>query len=528
MIKLVSNSVLSLYDSVYTNNDWLIKYEYNEAWSSKIKNIIDAYLIANQCVLYGSKSVELTIQSKRNNNMFKLKTGDYDVYSPRPKQQMIELYELLKKENFVWSARCVFARHHGTSTLYVNDNKIIDFTYMDQHTLDILPTFKTIQGIKCVSHLISISSYFSVLSDPESVYMIPKTTEKLNLLCSEFPFKFSVDQLQSGNIFNNSKKCRFIAQFTKCLEDLEALNNISPDQIPKYSQLIKSEKQFSLHKHASLKPRRASVDAEHESDTNFIEIINESTNLPSFYRYAKPSNEKYFYTGSIAAYTFISAFGDNINLGKESLSKDTLISCIFDEDIEVYVENLDIAVYNISQNFKDSAQIECSMPILTEYRCMFSRAIKLKFQEIGQTVYMYELSNQRFAEIVNVKFPHGRNISNIKCSSYMFLMSHLLLKMALFGKSKYTQYSNLITVLSSLSNRNQSHPIFRPSHFSPIYIVGNRQAILRTNENFDSVDSTNNGVSSSRSSEKAMGSVETRKSEYHDGIKININYDLLI
>ena len=575
MFKLISDSVLALYNRVYTNNEWLAKYEYSDPISIKIKDIIEQYLILNKCLLYGSKAVELMIQSKRTNNMFKLKIGDYDVYSSTPKKQIIELYEIIKKQPYVWNARCSFARHHGTSTLYVNDNKIIDFTYMDQNVINNISKNKSKNGLYYISPLISMSSCCSVLSDPESVYMIPKATEKLTLLCIEFPFRFTLDQqpdnpkqksrnslrnkdrlsddiaeaslshppgrredegVKSNSLawseqpFANNKRCEFISKLTNSLEES---NDIDEALVHTYFNKLKdTNTPFVLPRIAETVIYRSSSEtSENSNNEKIFEYINEHTNLPSFNRYVKPSTTKYFYSGSVAAYVFMSAFSDNIIIGNDMLPKDKILSLIFEQDIEIYVENINVAILKIIKYFYPThsmLNIEYSKPLISSFPCIYSKAVKLHFRKAypsssdgikdsDQVVYLYELNSQRFAQIVNIQFPNKIEIKNLKCSCYIFLMSHFLFKMSFEKREtdlsnqnrKFLMYSNLVAALSFIAIKNQSHQIFRPCHFSSIYVVGNKKAIIQSNYNIKE-----NSI--------------MRSNESLSDLAINIKYDILV
>lgn len=547
MFKLVSDSVLSLYNNAYTNSDWLTKYEHGEIWSQRIRKIIEEYLSKNMCILYGSKSIEFMIQLRNNNNMFKIKIADYDVYTTRPRQQLLELYELFKNENsFVWSVNCAYARHRGTCTLYVNDTRIIDLTYVDRQTFRLMPTFESLNRIRCVSYLVSMSAYTSVLSDTESLYMIPKTVEKLKLLSNEYPFRFFLNKDDNpSNIFSqNSNIVSLISKLTNILD--VTLKNV--DKIPSYTHYLEKEKSTTMQspkdelnkndnetcisdlKYITLKGDTHIIsDAKGEVDTT--ETINENTKLPSFHRYVKPSNDDYFYTGSIAVYSFISAFGDNIQLGNNKLTKDQLVSYLFDNTIELYVENVNLAIYKIANAFKNE-RVECCLASPREFPSMYSNAVRLHLIDYNVSIYLYELTSQRFIEVVNVIFPSGESINHMKCSCYSFLLSHILLQMALggssnqartqlHGKPSYEKYSSLVSILSAISNRYQSFPAFKPLYsILSKYTVGNRKSLNRSN------DAIHGEVNNTARNNDDTYNSHTNSSNSKKHVKFNINYDL--
>lgn len=473
MYKLLSENMLTLYSDVYTNNIWLTKYENGESWTQRSHIIINKYLskYRGHCVLYGSKSVELMLQARRNNTLFKLKINDYDVYSSRPKQVINDLYEIFKQESYAWNVHCAFARNHGTCTLYVNDNRLIDITYMNQKTLDILPTFDSINGIRCISYLMSMSACTSVLADIESVYMIPKTIEKLRLLCNEYTFKFNSNDINTINIFDDKKYCKIIHEIAKSLDSTVNNNSLN------YIQALNGNEILEFKDGKNIKNITINALIDTRPDEKNIEIINENTKLKSYRCYIEPSKHRYFFTGSIACYIFMNVFGNNININNEYINSDKMVKYLFDNDIELYVENINLILNKLIETF---SSVKCEVKPPIEFPCMFSASVRVLVDN-KYVIYLYELTHERFIETVNVQLPYNLYISNFKCTCYIFLISHLLLKMAIYDKTRYSKYSNIISLMTLIANKNRTNSIFKP-HTSNKFTAGNRKSLIKSND----------------------------------------------
>lgn len=315
MYKLLSELSLSLYSDVFVNTNWLEKYEKLDLFQKRSIEILNSFLSSNKsnCILYGSKCTELHLQTK--NQSFKMNISDYDIFSSKPKQHINELYKQFIKEPYVWSASCSFAKNHGTCTLYINEKKIVDITYMNQQTIELHP-FIELSNIRCLPYTMQMSSLTSLLSDIESVYMIPKTVDKLRLLITRYPFKFDNSILSHVNILEHDSVAKLILRISS------AFNKF------KQSDFIKIPKIFDL------KEGRVFIENDeikhtnnyiqfNEYDTNATELesIHPISGFPSFRRYTQPSLHRYFFTGSLAAYLYISAFGDNIQIGNSHIPK---------------------------------------------------------------------------------------------------------------------------------------------------------------------------------------------------------------
>ena len=168
MIKLFTNYTLDYFKNNNKNNDWLSLYDKltNDNNFNSFKSIIENFIIDNNCIIYGSKAVELAIKSKFYN--FKMKVNDYDVFTPSPKSLLIKLYNELKNSNTIYSLKCLKSRVPGTFTLFINEIKMIDFTFINKDIFYQLPINKTENNMKYIIPTLSIANYTSILSNTQT------------------------------------------------------------------------------------------------------------------------------------------------------------------------------------------------------------------------------------------------------------------------------------------------------------------------------------------------------------------------
>lgn len=491
MFKLFSPTFFSFYADAHTNREWLMKYRIGNAWIRDAHNTIDNYLRDNNshCLLFGSKAVEYAIRANRNNNTFKMQTNDYDVFSSQPKKTIIDIYNKLKTNKNIWNLNCSFARNQGTCTLFINEIKLIDVTYLNQNLIAVCPTRFSSTGIRFIAHTLLLSACTSILADVESVYMIPKTLAKLRILCDEFYFKLHIDKTNSYNIYaQDSTLCTMIGIIS------DAVNKPYDATLPIYQYYKKIE---SLNKNdvstnsLDLTKFDDSIKQSNRHDSIELEIIHPQNGLPVFYRQTMPSVHRYFYIGSLAVYAYIHAFG-NVT----EYSKDSLLSSIFTPDIEMYVESVDYIIHAIRNAIiarRPRSTLECYLVVPREFPCMYTRSVRICIDQ-KYNIILYELTHERFIEIVEFKLPTFNSNLRVNCSCYPFLISHLLWRMSIYEKLNgasndiYSKYSNIISVLSVICNNNINRSdklsnVFRPHIDNTGYAsIGNPRSIHKTNE----------------------------------------------
>ena len=103
------------------------------------------------------------------------------------------------------------------------------------------------------------------------------------------------------------------------------------------------------------------------------------------------------------------------------------------------------------------------------------------FNEKRSDIDIINLETGDRLEKTNLKLAN-MTINGVYCSSYIFLLSHILFKLVLYGKSDYIKYSNLICILSNIASKHSYHSIFKPSHFSSKYTAGNKKSIYKSND----------------------------------------------
>lgn len=493
MYKLMSESSIINYRNYYINNEWLSSYSLSNSWSKNAHNLIEEFISKNNCILYGSRAIDLLFKYNQINTNNTLKPNDYDLYSTRPKLLITELYNIFKPQQYIYSLRCSFAKNHGTCTLYINEIRFVDVTYVSPSTYDAISTYKLTNGIKVMTYGGLISSLACILADVDGVYMMPKIIDKLALLVNYFPFRFNIKELETSTcIFNNEQFCSFVIKLMKVLDRPSDI----ADSFAYVNDIIQNGK-LTINKNEHSRK----IDRIDKSiDNKDIEIINEQTQLPSFYRLKKDNITGYFFAGTIALYTLLDQYGTDIYINNNHILKSQLFSSLYDDNIDIFVENIDYTLTKIIASFKNDT-IECKLVTPKDYPNMYNNAINININN-KYSINLYELTTER--PINNIYFKLTNNKINIAC--YMFLLSHLLLKINQNNKIKY---SNILVILSNISNANQLQTIFRPNSIGNI-TIGNRKSILNSNENLQN--------------DRRQDKMQKSDKPY----KININYDLLV
>lgn len=156
--------------------------------SIKVRDIILDYCKQNKRKLYGGFAVNTLIIDKNPQDAFysDLDRPDFDIYSPDPIQDIINVCNILHKQGFK-HVNASEAQHSGTYKIFQNFKEYCDFTYVPNNIYNRLP-FKEINGL-LISHPIWITiDYFRIFTDPSISYRIlPKAFKRFYLLQKYYP-----------------------------------------------------------------------------------------------------------------------------------------------------------------------------------------------------------------------------------------------------------------------------------------------------------------------------------------------------
>ncbi len=159
-------------------------------WFENVMTIIKRFAVRNQRIIYGGFAILLNIQRKDRNVVLPL--NDIDMFSPAPIDDLHRLVKIIAKNDYCYKTRTALARHSNTYTLFVNDRKVLDISYLDPTKTDSYGYYKAPfynSEIFFVRTYISYIDYFSILSDVSSVWLIEKTITKINQLQNYYPFR---------------------------------------------------------------------------------------------------------------------------------------------------------------------------------------------------------------------------------------------------------------------------------------------------------------------------------------------------
>lgn len=166
-------------------NYYNYKDDYLE-WKDDCFNEIEKFIIQNKKIVYGGYALILNICQK--DNVYNKKFNDIDIYTCTPKQDLNYLIEIFKEKKYCWKVRASNARHIGTFTLFINEKKISDISYIDYENFIKIPIIKNKNGLKFVNYNMIYLDYFSILSDIESTFSMTKVIERIKILQTYYPY----------------------------------------------------------------------------------------------------------------------------------------------------------------------------------------------------------------------------------------------------------------------------------------------------------------------------------------------------
>lgn len=384
-------------------------------WINNCFKLIDKFIEQNKCIVYGSKALLLAFNYYNIKNIPNIKNADIDLYSIKPKYDISLLYNLIIKQDYCWSAKIIAARNNGTFTLFVNEVKFVDCTYIDKFIYDNILTLKY-NNIKFCNVYCILSDYLSIMSDNESKYIIDKTINKINLINSFFSFK----------------KQNITSEFNFDYNMLVNLNNLLQSKINNnnidYLKILFKTPIINIDNNGNC-ININNVELIQDNCNMINKTINGNKNdLPYFYKYTENINT-YCFTGSIVCFLLAHKFKYNIPLYNK---------------IEIYVTNINYYIPYFCKLTNNNIQIELGY----KWGTLFNTFVKLTFDQYE--IYLYELSKQRYYFIYN-SFP---------CSNFMFLFSHLLINATIFDNYNYNIYIAILNKLVELQNKYLLDNIF--------------------------------------------------------------------
>ena len=382
-------------------------YKYNELFNIKeILEEIVIYCSRNRLLIYGGYALSKNINIKKNivgsnvkNNNVKVITSeileyeDIDVYSSNPADDLNGLLKTMLKKTFVKSVVYKRAKHEGTYTLFVNQIKVMDMTFIDLTILSNMNYNEIIEYIKNKKYIIRVVVPFitfvdllSVLESNDSLFRIEKTQIKLFNLQTSFPIKnnnFSFNELKTINFdFDN-----FINKLISIKDSLKS-EFIKPQNINEY----RSIKRADLYKQAF----------------KFVDV-------------------KYdFVISGLYAYYLLA------NKSKSNIPFDKLF------ELDIYITD-EIFFLKIKEYFDEE-----NISYLIE--------TKKGWSNFSQNYFSLILDNDFIINLYILdKEKYYLKYDNIKISSLLFLKSHLLLKSNIYNKNNNKVYNKCLYDLNLLN-----------------------------------------------------------------------------
>lgn len=435
MIKLFTNYTLDYYKSTNKNNDWLSIYDKlnNDELFLNFKNIIIQFLIDNGCIIYGSKAVELAIITKFNN--FKMKINDFDVYTPYPKSLIIKLYEIIKSSKYInniYSLKCSKSRTPGTFTLFINESKLVEFTYTNKELFNQLPILKYKNNLKYINPNLSIANYTSILSNTQTYYQYQKTLDILSILSENFYLKlYSFNNVSITNDKFDNKFINDLSTYLNKHVNKEIYNSINFTDILNKNGFIDNISDIQGID-------KLNID-KNDKNNNEKDNVNEISinDLPLLYKFT-PTLNNYFFTGICAVNLLIKKFSSYINVLN------------YENVYEIYTSSINSYICQLYMFF-NKKNIKITQSNLNNYPFVFKNCVIIEIDKYK--IILYELATEYMYNELN---------SLYHCSSYTFLISHLLICANLLYKSDFKIYNDVLYYFIKIANDHRLDNIFHP------------------------------------------------------------------
>lgn len=159
------------------------------ATAQKAEKMVLGFISKRKRKIYGGYALNRVIEHKNRTDAFydEHTMPDIDFYSPKPIPDLIEVSNMLADAGF--KVRAAEAFHHGTYKIYLNDQELVDITYVPANIFHRMP-FIEIGGINYIHPNFMIIDYLRMITDPMSSYFrIEKSFNRLMLMQKHYPLK---------------------------------------------------------------------------------------------------------------------------------------------------------------------------------------------------------------------------------------------------------------------------------------------------------------------------------------------------
>ena len=184
----------------------------SEETTKHMVRIVETFLKKNDLLLYGGTAINAFLPASDKFYNYKYELPDYDAYSPTPIEHAKELADIYVKEGFL-DVEAKAGVHHGTYKVFVNQNSIMDLTYLHPELYtSLLKHSKLTLGLYYVPvNFLRMSCYLELSRPMGDISRWEKVYKRLSKLNKFYPLVF--------------KKCNTVPQRRKMKEEEVLLFN---------------------------------------------------------------------------------------------------------------------------------------------------------------------------------------------------------------------------------------------------------------------------------------------------------------
>lgn len=413
MMKMITPSEKNYYNQIIATYNMSDRYGSNLKWKQLCMNLVEEYISNKKCIIYGSRAIELSIQQKQKH--FKMKVNDIDILSVQPKQDAINIYNILIKKEYCWSVRISHVPHHNIFSIFVNEIKLVDLTHIQFETFKNILSMKVGQ-LKICSPYFSLMDLYSIISDKESIYLLQKTLDKMEIIQNYYTFKYIENVNEIEPTFTHLKEIT---------NEMDSPFNIIID----YKKMALQNNTIKINQNGDIVSENSYIHTITNKKDEFTTMKND---LPTYCKYTQVT-PGYFFTGSVAARQYGLYFKTNIYMKN---------------NYEIYVTDINFYIKSLCKLSKLT-----TVEYMNSFKPMYTSSVKLTLEidNMSIQIYLYELTKMRQYVI----------IGGVRCSCINFLHSHNLMNATCLDRDNYQLYINTSYVLLQLHHKYHHDDIFK-------------------------------------------------------------------
>ena len=375
----------------------------------KIFNIVIDFIIKKRRKVYGGFALNEMLKDIGSNDTFYSEDDheihDIDFYTPDPINDLIDLCDIIFKENIaLYEIAGREAQHSETYSLFVDGTLYCDLSYVPKNIYNKMP-FKEL-GNKIVSihpHFMWID-YLRILSEPiNSWWRIDKSIERFTILQNNFKLPQNLSPIKVNKSDMDSKIClNAILQFLVNKKTTVVIGYYAYNYLLQYSNIVNTNNlsRTKSKKKGEHRVRDSNFNIQF-TDIPYYEFIstdykNDSLKLLELLRKLFPDDEKMI--SYVEHYPWFQYTGYSVKI----YCKNNLIAIIYDYDKRC-IPYSDVVTRHLEKDFLNHKQLKGKIRIGTFSVILLYFMINLQIFRTNNNKEMKELFYKISSHLIYVR-----------------------------------------------------------------------------------------------------------------------------